>query len=159
MLYRIGLGTDLHRLEDGIPLILAGVVIPFHKGPAGHSDGDAVAHAVCDALFGAVALHDIGYHFPDTDPAFKGASSMKLLKECTSLVRLQGWKPENIDVVIHLESPKLAPYIEQMRQSLSGATGMDLSAISIKAKTGEKIGLVGEGSAVEVMAICLVSPV
>ncbi len=159
MPFRVGLGTDLHRLEPGVPMMLGGVLVPWHQGPAGHSDGDAVAHALCDALLGAAALRDIGYHFPDTDPAYRGISSIELLKRVVKLLKEKGFQPVNVDVVIHLQAPKLMPYIEQMREVLSPSLGIDTENISVKAKTGEKIGPVGEEKAVEVLAICLIEPI
>lgn len=155
MALRIGLGTDLHRLEEGIPLVLGGVTIPWHKGPAGHSDGDAVVHALIDALLGAAALRDIGFHFPDHDPAYQGASSISLLREVHFLLKSHGWQLVNADVVIHLQAPKLMPFISDMQQKLAEALETTPECISIKAKTGEKIGPVGEERAVEVCAVCL----
>lgn len=155
MALRIGLGTDLHRLEEGIPLVLGGITIPWPKGPAGHSDGDAVVHALIDALLGAASLRDIGFHFPDTDPAYKGASGTDLLKNVHALLKSHGWQLVNADVVVHLQAPKLLPHIPQMQQILAGVLETSPDSISIKAKTGEKIGAVGEEKAVEVFAVCL----
>lgn len=158
MAFRIGFGTDLHRLEEGIPLVLGGVTIPYHKGPAGHSDGDVLIHAICDALLGALALRDIGYHFPNHDPRYKGASSMLFLRETLAMVHQQGWKPGNLDATIHLEEPKLSPYIPAIQTSLANAIGISPDTVSIKAKTGEKVGVIGEGNAIEALVICLLVP-
>ncbi|HRZ48933.1 MAG TPA: 2-C-methyl-D-erythritol 2,4-cyclodiphosphate synthase [Bacteroidales bacterium] len=136
-------------------MVLGGVVIARNKGPAGHSDGDAVVHALIDALLGAAALRDIGFHFPDTDPAYKGASSISLLKKVHALLKNHSWQLVNADVVIHLQAPRLMPYIPQMQQKLAEALETTQDCISIKAKTGEKIGLIGEERAIEVYAVCL----
>lgn len=153
--FRIGLGTDLHRLQEGIPLMLGGEHIPFHKGTLGHSDGDVLIHAICDAMLGALALRDIGYHFPDTDARNRGMSSTIFLKEVMKMIEDQGWMPVNLDATIHLELPKLAPHIDKIRQTLSIIMQMDISDISIKAKTGERTGIIGSGEAVEAIVVCL----
>lgn len=152
---RIGLGTDSHRLEQGIPFVLGGIFIPFDKGPAGHSDGDALLHAICDALLGAAGLPDIGRNFPDTDPAFKGADSKQLLKKVFEMIKKEGWKLGNLDCSIHLQLPKLAPHIDEMKAVIANLLETDPSNIGLKAKTGEKTGPVGEGRVVEVVAVCL----
>jgi 2-C-methyl-D-erythritol 2,4-cyclodiphosphate synthase len=153
---RIGLGTDLHRLVEGRPLMLGGVQVPFYKGSEGHSDGDVLAHAITDALLGALALRDIGYHFPDTDPAYKGADSMTLLQHVIQMVQTRGWQLVNIDATIHLQQPKLNPYIDQIRENLAKTLGLSPEEVSVKAKTGEGIGHIGQGEAVEAIAICLI---
>jgi 2-C-methyl-D-erythritol 2,4-cyclodiphosphate synthase len=154
---RIGIGTDLHRLTTGRPLILGGVTIPFHSGPLGHSDGDVLIHAVCDSLLGSVALQDIGAHFSDTDPAWKDADSTLLLRAVVAMVREKGYAPVNIDATIHLEQPKLRPYIDTIRSSLAEIIGMNCEDVSVKAKTAELTGPVGEGRAIEALVVCLVS--
>lgn len=152
---RIGLGTDLHRLENNTPFMLGGVYIPFDKGAKGHSDGDVLIHALCDALLGALALRDIGHHFPDTDPQHKGAASSKFLMHIMKMVTELGWKPVNVDAVIHLEFPKLSPHIEDIRSSISTLLNIETSCVSVKAKTAEKTGEVGQGRAVEALVVCL----
>ena len=154
---RIGTGYDLHRLEEGHPLILAGVTIPHDRGLAGHSDADALAHAVTDALLGAAALGDIGHHFPDTDPNYKNADSLILLRRANSLVRNNGYKIENIDATVVAEAPKLAPYIEAMRYGLANALEMEIHRVSVKAKTNEGVGPEGRGEAISVQAVALLS--
>jgi len=154
---RIGIGTDLHRLVEGRPLILGGVLIPFHSGPLGHSDGDVLIHAVCDALLGSVALQDIGAHFPDTDPAWKDADSTHLLRQVVAMVRERGYTPVNIDATIHLEKPKLRPFIDAIRSSLAEVLGICIGDVSVKAKTAELTGAVGEGRAIEALVVCMVS--
>jgi len=148
--FRIGEGWDTHQLVEGRPLILGGVTIPHTHGLLGHSDADALCHAITDALFGAAGLGDIGRHFPDTDAAFKGADSIALLAECARRVRAAGWEPVNIDSTIVAQKPKLAPYIDAMRDRLA----RDL--VNVKAKTAEKMGPVGELKAIETRAVCLV---
>ena len=157
MSFRIGLGTDLHRLGDGKALMIGGVNIPSHKGSIGHSDGDVLIHAICDAFLGAIAARDIGYHFPDNDPENKDASSISFLKAVINMVESAGWKPVNIDATIHLEQPKLSPHIDSIRQSLAAIIGISAGDISVKAKTGERIGLIGGGEAIEALAVCLIS--
>jgi 2-C-methyl-D-erythritol 2,4-cyclodiphosphate synthase len=152
---RIGLGTDRHRLQEGIPLMLGGVTIPSDRGSLGHSDGDVLIHAICDALLGALAKRDIGFHFPDKDPSFKGASSRIFLEEVMRKVREAGWEVVNIDSTIHLETPKLSPHIDDIRMSLAEIMQTWADMISVKAKTGEKTGAVGTGEAVEAIAVCL----
>jgi 2-C-methyl-D-erythritol 2,4-cyclodiphosphate synthase len=153
--FRIGLGTDLHRLEPGRPLVLGGVTIPFDRGPAGHSDGDVLIHALCDALLGALALRDIGYHFPDTSPELKGVASLRFLQEVMAKVKHTGWSVGNIDATIHLEKPKLKPYIDEISSVLAHELHTDIGRVSVKAKTGEGVGPVGEGRAVEALVVCL----
>lgn len=153
---RIGQGYDLHRLVEGRDLILAGVKIPHIKRAHGHSDADALAHAVIDALLGAAALGDIGQHFPDTDPNYADADSMKLLQKTVELLCEQGWEVGNIDATVILQEPKLASHIEQMRRNLADGIGLDIGAVSVKAKTNEKVDAVGRGEAVAVHAIALI---
>ena len=142
---RIGHGYDVHRLVEGRPLILGGVTIPYERGLLGHSDADVLAHAVMDALLGAAALGDIGQHFPDTDPAYKGADSLALTREVAKIIAKHGYKVGNIDATILCQRPKLAPYIPAMREKLAAAFGLPVEAVSVKATTEEHLGFTGEG--------------
>ena len=153
--FRIGEGWDTHQLVEGRPLILGGVTIPHTHGLLGHSDADALCHAITDALFGAAGLGDIGRHFPDTDAAFKGADSIALLAECVRRVRAAGWEPVNIDSTIVAQKPKLAPHIDAMRARLAQTLGLPEDVVNVKAKTAEKMGPVGELKAIEARAVCL----
>ena len=153
---RAGMGYDLHRFVEGRPLILGGVTIPFDRGLAGHSDADAVCHAVTDAILGAAGAGDIGRHFSDTDPRWKGASSVDLLRRAVEVVRAEGLAVGNVDATVILERPKLAPYIDQMRANLAAVLGVSLDRVSIKGKTNEGLGEIGRGEAVAVHAIALV---
>ena len=152
---RIGEGWDTHQLEAGRPLVLGGVTVPHTHGLLGHSDADALLHAITDALLGAAALGDIGRHFPDTDAAFKGADSLQLLAEAARRVRAAGWEVVNLDSTIVAQAPRLAPHIPAMVQCIAGALGLDPGAVNVKAKTAEKMGPVGEGRAIEARAVCL----
>lgn len=152
---RIGEGWDTHALITGRPLILGGVTIPHTHGLLGHSDADALLHALTDALLGAAGLGDIGRHFPDTDAAFKGADSVVLLQEAARRVREQGWSIVNVDSTIVAQAPKLAPHIPAMRMRIAQALGLEEAAVNVKAKTAEKMGPVGEGRAIEARAVCL----
>jgi 2-C-methyl-D-erythritol 2,4-cyclodiphosphate synthase len=152
---RIGEGWDIHALVAGRPLVLGGVTVPHDKGLEGHSDADALAHAITDALFGAAALGDIGRHFPDTDAAFKGADSMVLLAEAARRVRAAGFEIGNIDSTIVAQAPKLAPHIPAMRERLAQVLGLAPDQVNVKAKTAEHLGPVGEGCAIEARAACL----
>jgi 2-C-methyl-D-erythritol 2,4-cyclodiphosphate synthase len=154
---RIGEGWDIHALVPGRPLVLGGVTIPHTHGLLGHSDADALAHAITDALLGAAALGDIGRHFPDTDPQFKGADSMVLLAEAARRVRAAGHQIGNIDSTVIAQAPKLAPHIPAMRERLAQVLGLDVGQINVKAKTAEKMGPVGEGLAIEARAVCLLA--
>jgi 2-C-methyl-D-erythritol 2,4-cyclodiphosphate synthase len=154
---RVGTGYDLHRLVEGRPLILGGVTIPFDRGLAGHSDGDAVCHAVTDALLGAAAAGDIGGHFPDTDERFRGASSLGLLAEAAAIVAAAGFAAANIDVVVITERPKLAPFLASMRASVAQALGVSIDRVSIKGKTNERVGELGRGEAIAVHAVALLT--
>lgn len=148
--FRVGFGYDSHRLADGLPLVLGGVRIPSDRGCVAHSDGDAVIHALCDALLGAAALDDIGTHFPDNDPAYKGIDSTLLLQKTMELLRSEGWQVNNADITIILEKPKLADHKPLMRGRLSELMGVPTSAVCVKAKTNEKMGFVGAGEGVAV---------
>ncbi len=154
-MYRIGIGYDVHQLADGLPLTLGGVRIAHTKGLVGHSDADVLIHAVCDALLGAAALGDIGQHFPDTDEKFKGIDSRLLLKKVVRLVDEQGYQINNIDSILCLQKPKVAPYIGQMRQQLAETMGLDVDQVSVKATTTEHLGFEGreEGIAAHAAAI------
>lgn len=154
---RIGHGYDVHRLAEGRQLILGGVTIPYEKGLLGHSDADVLAHAISDALLGAAALGDIGSHFPDTDPAFAGADSLKLLAEVCRKVRGQGYEIGNIDATVLAQQPKLRPYIETMRENLAAACGIEKSQINVKATTEEKLGFTGSGAGMAAHAVCILT--
>ncbi|MDP3177609.1 MAG: 2-C-methyl-D-erythritol 2,4-cyclodiphosphate synthase [Spirochaetaceae bacterium] len=156
--FRIGQGWDIHRLVPGRPLVLGGRTIPSDLGEDGHSDGDVLLHAVIDALLGAVALGDIGQHFPPSDEAWRGADSRDLAARAAALVRSTGWEPVNVDCTVVLERPRLGPYRDAMRESIAAALGIDAAAVSVKAKTKEGLDAVGEGRAVEAQAIVLVAP-
>lgn len=151
----IGQGWDIHRLVAGRALVLGGVSVPFDKGALGHSDADALLHAIIDALLGAAALGDIGRHFPDTDPRYRGVDSRFLLRQTVALLQKKGFTVGNIDSTILLEQPKLAAYIPLMRANIAADVNVELEQVNIKAKTFEKMGPVGEGEAVEAQAICL----
>lgn len=152
---RIGQGYDSHRFEEGRKLILCGEEIPAEKGLAGHSDADAPVHALIDALLGALALGDIGHFFPDNDPQWKGADSMKLLKMVLAHEAFSPWQVNNVDLTIITERPKLAPHIESMRRNLAEALKIDLSRVSVKAKTNEKMGFTGRQEGLEAQAVIL----
>ena len=152
---RIGFGSDTHRLEAGRPFLLGGVRIPHDKGAAGHSDGDALIHALCDALLGAAGLRDIGSHFPDTDPSLKGIDSRILLGRTMQLVRDRGYEIGNIDSTIHLEAPKINPFVPEMVRILSETLQIAEDQVSVKAKTGEKLGFIGRGEGVSATAVVL----
>lgn len=152
---RIGLGFDVHRLEPGRPCTLGGLVLPHAAGPVGHSDGDAVLHAICDALLGAAGLDDLGTLFPDTDPAWKGVASGELLEACVARVREAGWRVGNLDVVIATEGPRIAPHRAAMRARIAELCGVDPSAVNVKGKTLEGLGALAEGRGVAVQAVCL----
>ncbi len=152
---RIGEGWDTHALVTGRPLILGGVTIPHTHGLLGHSDADALLHAITDAMLGAAGLGDIGRHFPDTDPTFKGADSIALLQEAARRVAEAGWSVANVDSTIVAQAPKMAPHIPAMREGIARALGLDAGRINVKAKTAEKMGPVGEGRAIEARAVCL----
>lgn len=155
MTLRIGEGWDTHVLVTGRPLVLGGVSIPHTHGLLGHSDADALLHAITDALLGAAGLGDIGRHFPDTDAAFLGADSLVLLAEAARHVAAAGWCVVNIDSTIVAQAPKMAPHIPAMRERIAHALGLPAEAVNVKAKTAERMGPVGEGRAIEARAICL----
>jgi 2-C-methyl-D-erythritol 2,4-cyclodiphosphate synthase len=151
--YRNGIGWDVHRIVSGRPLILGGVTIPSEFGLEGHSDADVLAHAITDAILGAAALGDIGMHFPDTDPKWKGAGSLLFLEHALSLARAAGYELVNVDSTVILERPKLKDYRLAIRESLAGTLGIELDRVSVKFKTAEKIGPVGEGRSAEAQAV------
>lgn len=155
MSFRVGQGYDIHRLVEGRPLILGGVKIDYEKGLLGHSDADALLHAITDALLGAAGLGDIGRHFPDTDPAYKDADSRVLLSEAVGLVVKAGWAIVNVDATVIAQAPKLAPHMPLIRESVAKAIGVDLQRVNIKAKTNEGCDAVGQKEAIEVHAIAL----
>ena len=156
---RIGHGYDVHRLVEGRKLILGGVDIPFEKGLLGHSDADVLAHAVSDALLGAAALGDIGKHFPDTDPAYAGADSLKLLKHVVKLLNEKGWKVGNVDATILAQRPKLAPHIPVMVQNLAACLDVEIDQVNVKATTEEKLGFTGSGDGMAAHAVCLLEKI
>ncbi len=155
MSFRVGQGYDIHRLVEGRPLILGGVKIDYEKGLLGHSDADALLHAITDALLGAAGLGDLGRHFPDTDPAYKDADSRVLLSEAVGLVVKAGWAIVNVDATVIAQAPKLAPHMPLIRESVAKAIGIDLQRVNIKAKTNEGCDAVGQKEAIEVHAIAL----
>jgi 2-C-methyl-D-erythritol 4-phosphate cytidylyltransferase / 2-C-methyl-D-erythritol 2,4-cyclodiphosphate synthase len=153
---RAGTGYDLHRLVEGRPLVIGGVTIPFDKGPLGHSDGDVVCHAATDAVFGAAALGDIGRHFPDSDPAWKGADSLALLARAAAMAADAGYEVGNLDVTVILERPKIKDWIDEMRARVAQALGVDVSRVSIKGKTNEGVDAIGRGEAIAAHAVALI---
>jgi 2-C-methyl-D-erythritol 4-phosphate cytidylyltransferase/2-C-methyl-D-erythritol 2,4-cyclodiphosphate synthase len=154
---RLGEGWDTHALVAGRPLVLGGVRIPHSHGLLGHSDADALLHAITDALLGGAGLGDIGRHFPDTDAAFAGADSARLLQEARRRVHAAGWLPLNVDSTIVAQAPRMAPHIDAMRERIAGLLELPLAAVNVKAKTAEKMGPVGEGRAIEARAVCLLT--
>ncbi len=153
---RIGHGYDAHKFIEGKPLILGGVTIPYEKGLLAHSDGDAVIHALCDALLGAAALGDIGKYFPDTDPEFRNIDSRILLRKVIGVIKEKGYKPGNADISILAQAPKLMPYIEEMRMVLAGDLDISIDQVSIKATTTEGMGFVGRKEGVAVYAVVMI---
>jgi 2-C-methyl-D-erythritol 2,4-cyclodiphosphate synthase len=153
MSVRCGLGYDLHRLEAGRKLIVGGIEVPFEKGPAGHSDGDVLAHAMCDALLGAAGLGDIGTHFPDSDPKWKGANSLVFLEHARKLLEEKHFSIEHVDAVVILERPKLGPHFPKMREALAKSLGVAPEKIHLKAKTNEGVDAVGRGEAIAAQVV------
>lgn len=151
--FRVGFGYDSHRLAADLPLIIGGVRIPFEKGFVAHSDGDLLLHAVCDALLGAAALGDIGTHFPDTDPLLKGIDSQDILRRTLALVKDKGWKVNNVDATIVIQQPKMSPFIDAMRDNIAQCLQMSPEAVSVKAKTNEKMDAVGRGEGAEAYVV------
>lgn len=157
---RIGMGYDVHRLTEGRKLVMGGVEIPYEKGLLGHSDADVLLHAIMDALLGAAALGDIGKHFPDTDPAYKGVSSVKLLEHVGALLEENLFLIENIDATIIAQAPKMRPHIDAMRENIAQALGITVEQVNVKATTEEGLGFTGAGEGISAQAICLLtSPV
>ena len=154
-MFRIGIGHDTHRLAEGLPLVLGGVRVESARGAEGHSDADALAHAVTDAVLGAMCEGDIGVHFPDRDPRWKDADSLQLLARVMWLAGERGYRVVNVDATVLLEQPRLRPYIEEMRARLAGVLGVEIERVSVKAKSGEGLDAVGEGHAVTVQAVVL----
>lgn len=157
MTLRIGEGWDVHALVPGRALVIGGVAIPYDRGLLGHSDADVLLHAITDAVLGAAGLGDIGRHFPDTDPRFKGADSVLLLEEAARRVAQAGWSVANIDSTVVAQAPRLAPHIDAMRQRIAKALGLPTSQVNVKAKTAERLGPVGQGQSIEARAVVLLS--
>ena len=154
---RIGMGYDVHKLVEGRDLIIGGVKIPYEKGLLGHSDADVLLHAISDALLGAAALGDIGKHFPDTDPQYKGISSIVLLEKVGELLSENCYLIENIDATIIAQAPKMRPYIDEMRENIAKALGIDVSQVNVKATTEEGLGFTGEGKGISANAVCMLN--
>jgi 2-C-methyl-D-erythritol 2,4-cyclodiphosphate synthase len=154
---RTGIGYDLHRLEEGRPLIVGGIELPFDKGPVGHSDGDVLAHAMCDALLGAAGLGDIGTHFPDTDPKWKGANSLLFLEHAKKLLDEKDFAIEHVDAVVITEKPKLGPHFPKMREALAKSLGVSAEKIHLKAKTNEGVDAIGRGEAIAAHVVATLS--
>ncbi len=157
MSVRCGIGYDLHRLAQGRKLIVGGIELPFDKGPVGHSDGDVLAHALCDALLGAAGLGDIGTHFPDTDPKWKGANSLLFLEHAKKLLDGKGFVIEWIDAVVITEKPKLGPHFPRMREALAGALSVSVEHVHLKAKTNEGVDAIGRGEAIAAYVVVTLS--
>lgn len=153
---RTGFGVDIHQLKEGRELIIGGVKLPSSFGALGHSDADVLLHAICDALLGAANLRDIGHHFPDTDPAYKGADSSLLLQATYNLIKKKGYRIVNLDSTVLLESPKVNPHIPEMQKKIARLLETDVDSISIKATRGEKMGFVGEGKGIQAYASVLI---
>ncbi|MEO2069506.1 MAG: 2-C-methyl-D-erythritol 2,4-cyclodiphosphate synthase [Desulfurobacteriaceae bacterium] len=158
-MFRVGIGYDVHRLEEGCKLIIGGVEIPFEKGLKGHSDADVLVHAICDAILGALALGDIGEHFPDTDEKFKGISSLILLKEVNEKAKSLGFQVANVDSVVVAQRPKLSPYKEKMRENIADVLNIPVDNVSVKATTTEKLGFEGRGEGISAKAVVLLRKV
>ena len=156
MKIRVGFGYDVHALAEGESLILGGVTIPHSQGTVAHSDGDVLAHAISDALLGAAALRDIGYHFPDTNPKYKGADSLSLLREVVALLHQRGWTVGNIDATIAAQQPKINPHIPAMQLLLAEAMAVDVDEVSLKASTTERLGFEGREEGISVYAVALI---
>ena len=156
MNFRIGFGYDVHRLQEGLPFWLGGVNIEHHAGALGHSDADVLLHAICDALLGAAALGDIGEHFPDTDPAYKGISSSILLQQTIQLIRSKGYEIGNIDTTVCLQTPKIKPYIPEMRKQIAQILNVSEAVVSVKATTEEKLGFTGRQEGISAYAVVLI---
>ena len=156
---KIGFGYDIHRLSEGEELWIGGFLVPYHKGSVGHSDADVLIHAICDALLGALALGDIGKHFPDTDEQWKGADSKELLKQVVQLITAEGFAIGNVDSTVVLEQPKLRPHIDTMRKVIAEILQIELNCVSVKATTSEKMSFVGKEEGIKAYATCLLVPI
>lgn len=156
MKIKVGFGFDVHQLKENHPFVIGGVTLEHHKGAFGHSDADVLLHAICDALLGAANLRDIGFHFKNTDPQWKGISSVILLQETVKLLKEKGWVIGNIDAMLCLEAPKINPHIPQMQENIAKAIDIDIEDISIKATTNEMMGFVGREEGVVAYAVCLI---
>lgn len=154
---RVGHGFDVHAFAEGRKLIMGGVDIPHDRGLLGHSDADVLLHAICDALLGAAGLGDIGRHFPDSDPRFKGIDSRELLRHVAGLLADRGWRTGNVDATIIAQAPKMAPHVETMRANIAGDIGVDRMAVNVKATTTEKLGFAGRGEGIAAEAVCLIT--
>ncbi|MGO1520815.1 MAG: 2-C-methyl-D-erythritol 2,4-cyclodiphosphate synthase [Sphingobacterium sp.] len=152
---KVGFGFDVHQMKPGHPFVVGGVTLDHHAGAFGHSDADVLAHAICDAILGAANLEDIGFHFPNTDERWRGANSLDLLRRCVLMVREKGWEISNIDGMLCLEAPKIKPYIQEMKQNLARAAGLEIEDVSVKATTNEQMGFIGRGEGVVAYAVCL----
>ena len=157
MKIKVGFGFDVHQLKENHPFIVGGVQLEHHAGAFGHSDADVLVHAICDAILGAANLEDIGYHFPNTDPKWKGIQSTILLEHCIKLIQEKGWELGNIDAMLCLEAPKIKPYIPAMKANISAASGLSIDDISIKATTNETMGFIGREEGVVAYAVCLIT--
>ena len=157
--FRVGNGYDVHQLAEGLPLVLGGVKIPHTKGCVAHSDGDVLIHALCDALLGALALGDIGQHFPDTSDDYKGIDSKILLARVVAMISDKGWSVVNVDVTLLAQKPKIAPFVPRMRQALADVMGLAVDRVSVKATTTERLGFVGREEGVAAYATCLLTTV
>ena len=158
-MYRVGLGYDVHPLEEGIPLILGGVKIQHPLGLSGHSDADVICHSITDALLGAANIGDIGEHFPDTDERYKGISSLELLNKSILLLKENGWEVVNVDVSVVAEEPKINPYKKEMRDNISNAMNCNVSSVSIKATTNEKLGAIGSGEGIAAFSVAMLKAI
>jgi len=156
-MFLVGIGYDVHQLREGLPLTLGGVRVEHSKGLVGHSDADVLIHAICDALLGAAALGDIGKHFPDTDPKYKGIDSRLLLKETVRLISEKGYSVGNVDSILCMQKPKVAPYIEQMRQNLAETMEIDIDQVSVKATTTEHLGFEGREEGISAQAVTILT--
>ncbi len=156
-MYRFGHGFDAHRLVEGRPFVLGGVTVPFERGPLGHSDGDALCHSVADALLGACALGDVGRHYPAGDPRWAGAESLGFVAGAATMVRAAGYEPVNVDATIVVDAPRLGPHVDAMRARIAEAIGIDMTAVSIKAKSSEGMGYTGDGTGIAVYAVASVA--
>ena len=155
---RIGQGFDAHALVEGRPLVIGGVTIPYALGLAGHSDADVLLHAICDALIGAAALGDIGRHFPDSDPQYKGVDSRKLLRATAALLSQHGWGLVNLDATIIAQEPRMSPHVAQMTANIAADLGVPINCVNIKAKTTERLGFTGRGEGIAAEAVALIAP-